>query len=258
VLLDKQSGFTEVDVVENCQRYLAEKLASGQWSLPAGVSYSFAGNYENQVRAQKTLMVVIPLAMFIIFLILYFQFTSYATTFLVWSGLVVAGSGGFILMWLYGQPWFLDFHIFGVHMRELFQVRTINLSVAIWVGFLALLGVATDDGVVIATYLDQSFARKRIASIQDIRDATLAAGTRRIRPCLMTTATTVLALVPVLTSTGRGADIMVPMAIPSFGGMTIELLTLFLVPTLYCWLKEVQFRWGLGPFAGRPSRGEVE
>jgi Cu(I)/Ag(I) efflux system membrane protein CusA/SilA len=108
------------------------------------------------------------------------------------------------------------------------------LSVAIWVGFLALFGIATDDGVVMATYLDQSFKRHRPETPAEIRKAVLEAGKRRIRPCLMTTATTMLALLPVLTSTGRGADIMVPMAIPSFGGMAIELMTLFLVPVLYC------------------------
>jgi Cu(I)/Ag(I) efflux system membrane protein CusA/SilA len=257
VLLDKKPGHTEVDVVEDCQRYLQQKLDSGEWNVPAGVSYSFAGTYENQIRAQKTLVVVVPVALFIIFLLLYFQFASYLTTLLVWSGLLVAGSGGFLLMWLYGQPWFLNFDLFGVDMRELFQVHPISLSVAIWVGFLALFGIATDDGVVVATYLDQSFARRRITSIKDIREATLAAGLRRIRPCLMTTATTVLALVPVLTSKGRGADVMVPMAIPSFGGMTIELLTLFLVPILYCWVKEIKFKLSGGLAQPAESPGEL-
>ena len=242
VLFDKKPEFAEVDVVENAERYLDGKRESGEWSLPAGVSYSFAGSYENQLRAQKTLALVLPLSLFLIFLILYFQFSSYFTTFLVFSGILVAWSGGFLLLWLYGQPWFLDFTFLGVHMRELFQVHPINLSVAIWVGFLALFGVASDDGVVIASYLDQSFAKGGIRSIQDIRDATLAAGKRRIRPCLMTTATTILALIPVLTSTGRGSDIMLPMAIPSVGGMTIALITLFMVPVLYCWIQELKFR----------------
>jgi Cu(I)/Ag(I) efflux system membrane protein CusA/SilA len=252
VLFDKLTGFAEVDVVESAKRYLESKRDSGEWTLPAGVSYSFAGSYENQLRAQKTLTLVLPLSLFLIFLILYFQFASYFTTFLVFSGILVAWSGGFLLLWLYGQPWFLDFTFLGVHMRELFQVHTINLSVAIWVGFLALFGVATDDGVVIATYLDQRFAKGGIRSIQDIRDATLEAGRRRIRPCLMTTATTVLALMPVLTSTGRGSDIMLPMAIPSVGGMAIELITLFLVPVLYCWIQEAKFRMN-PPEGGEPA-----
>jgi Cu(I)/Ag(I) efflux system membrane protein CusA/SilA len=238
VLFDMKAGYAEVNVVEDCQRYLKEKIASGQFELPEGVSYTFAGSYENQIRAAKTLIVVVPLALFIIFLILYFQFKSVTTSLLVFSGILVAWSGGFLMIWLYAQPWFLDFSMFGVHMRELFQVHPINLSVAIWVGFLALFGIASDNGVIVATYLDQRFEQDRPGSIEAVRAATVAAATRRIRPALMTTATTILALIPVLTSTGRGSDIMVPMAIPSFGGMTIQILTVLVVPVLYCWLKE--------------------
>jgi Cu(I)/Ag(I) efflux system membrane protein CusA/SilA len=124
-------------------------------------------------------------------------------------------------------------------MRDLFQVHPINLSVAIWVGFLALFGIASDDGVVMCTYLKQSFEKTTPASVEETRRIVIEAGMRRIRPCLMTTATTILALIPVLTATGRGSDIMVPMAIPSFGGMTIEILTMLVVPVLYCWIKEI-------------------
>jgi len=240
VLFDMKAGHAEVDVVEDCQRYLKAKIDSGQFVIPAGVSYTFAGSYENQIRAAKTLSIVIPLALFIIFLILYFQFKSTVTSLLVFSGIIVAWSGGFLMIWLYSQGWFLDFGIFGVNMRELFQVHPINLSVAIWVGFLALFGIASDDGVVMCTYLKQSFRDKTPASIDQTRQMVTEAGMRRIRPCLMTTATTILALIPVLTSTGRGSDIMVPMAIPSFGGMTIEILTMLVVPVLYCWIKEVR------------------
>jgi Cu(I)/Ag(I) efflux system membrane protein CusA/SilA len=240
VLFDMKPGYAEVDVVEDCQRYLAEKIDSGEFVLPAGVSYVFAGSYENQIRAQKTLMLVIPLALFIIFLILYFQFKAVTTSLLVFSGIVVAWSGGFLMIWCYAQPWFFNFSVFGVNMRELFQMHPINLSVAIWVGFLALFGIASDDGVVMCTYLEQSFRGLKPTGVDDIRRAVVKAGTRRIRPCLMTTATTILALIPVLTSTGRGSDIMVPMAIPSFGGMTIEILTMLVVPVLYCWIKEIR------------------
>jgi Cu(I)/Ag(I) efflux system membrane protein CusA/SilA len=210
--------------------------------LPAGVSYTFAGSYENQVRSEKRLAVVLPLALFIIFMILYFQFRSVVTTGMVFSGIFVAWAGGFLMIWLYGQPWFLDFSVFGTEMRSLFQIHPINLSVAIWVGFIALFGIASDNGVVMATYLDQTFARREIGAVADIRAATVAAAERRIRPALMTTATTILALLPVLTSTGRGADIMVPMAIPSFGGMVLALLTVFVVPVLYCGWAELKWR----------------
>lgn len=242
VLFDRKPQFAEVNVVEQARDYLKARRADGTLRLPAGVSYSFTGSYENQVRAQKKLAVVIPLALFIIFLILYFQFKDYAISFFVFSGILVAWAGGFILIWLYAQPWFLDFSVFGVSLRELFQVRTINLSVAIWVGFLALFGIASDDGVVICTYLGQRFRGATCRNIRDVREATVEAAKRRLRPCLMTTATTVLALLPVLTSSGRGADIMVPMAIPSFGGMLIEVITMLVAPVLYCWREERRLR----------------
>ncbi len=249
VVFDKKPGNAEVNVVEDCQRYLQQKQASGEFVLPAGVSYTFAGNYENQLHARKTLAVVLPLALFIIFLILYFQFKSVPTTLLVFSGIGVAWAGGFMLIWLYGQPWFMHFSVFGEPLRQLFQMHTINLSVAVWVGFLALFGIASDNGVVIATYLDQSFARSRPDSIEEVREATVAGAVRRIRPCLMTSATTILALIPVLTSVGRGSDVMVPMAIPSFGGMMVVLVSVFMVPVIYCAIKEFRHVTGWSSMA---------
>ncbi|MCP4450139.1 MAG: efflux RND transporter permease subunit, partial [Planctomycetes bacterium] len=242
VLFDKQTGHAEVDVVEECQAYLDAKIASGDFVLPAGVSYTFAGNYENQIRSQKTLAVVLPAALFVIFLILYFQFKSAITTSLVFTGILVAWSGGFLMLWLYGQDWFLDVTLFGVNLQTLFQIHPINLSVAVWVGFLALFGIASDDGVVMATYLEQSFRDNKHNTVDQLRDATVLAGQRRIRACLMTTATTILALLPILTSTGRGSDVMVPMAIPSVGGMAIEVITMLVVPVLYCAVQEMKLK----------------
>jgi len=242
VIFDRQPGVAEVDVVEDCQRHLAEALERGDWELPAGVSYRFAGSYENQLRAAKTLSLVLPLALLLIFLILYFQFGRVSTTLLVFTGVFVAWSGGFLMVWLYGQPWFLDGSVFGVDLRGVFDVGAVNLSVAVWVGFLALFGIATDDGVLIATYLQQSFAKRAPDTVAEVRDAVVAAGRRRARPCLMTTATTLLALLPVLTSQGRGSDVMVPMAIPSFGGMAVAMLTMFVVPVLYGAIEERRVR----------------
>lgn len=245
VIFDKKAGRAEVDVVEECQAYLQEKIASGELVLPRGVSYTFAGSYESQVRSQKTLMVVLPIALFLIGLILYFQFRSIPTTLLVFSGIFVAWAGGFILLWLYARPWFLDFSVFDVNMRGLFQVHPVNLSVAVWVGFLALFGIASDNGVIVSTYLDQVFRDRATESVRQMREATLVAANRRVRPCLMTTATTILALVPILTSTGRGSDVMVPMAIPSFGGMLVVLISIFVVPVLYCTVKEFHQHTGI-------------
>ena len=245
VLFDKKPNNAEVDVVEQCQAFLESKIESGELVLPPGVSYNFAGNYENQLRSQKTLALILPIALFVIFIILYFQFRSVATAGLVFSGIGVAWAGGFLMLWMYSQPWFLNFSVFDTDMRTLFQVHTINLSVAVWVGFLALFGIASDDGVVIATYLDQNLRKSRIETAQDARDATHAADLRRVRPCLMTTATTILALIPILTSSGRGSDIMVPMAIPSFGGMVIAIITMLVVPVLFCAVQEWKLKLGI-------------
>ena len=242
VLFDKKENYAEVNVVEEAQKVIQSKINSGELIVPKGGSYQFTGTYENQLRAEKTLSFVVPLALVIIFLILYFQFRSVSTSLMVFTGIAVAFAGGFIMIWLYGQDWFLNFSIFGKNLRELFQMHPINLSVAVWVGFIALFGIATDDGVVMATYLKQSFEKKQPQNIQAIRRAALDAGNKRIRACLMTTATTVLALLPVLTSTGRGSDIMIPMAIPSFGGMIIDITSYFIVPVLYSWKEEWIFR----------------
>ncbi len=242
VLFDKLDGFAEVNVVENAQELIQQKIDSGELIVPKGINYKFTGTYENQLRAEETLSVVVPLALLIIFLILYFQFRSVSTSFMVFTGIAVAFAGGFIMIWLYGQEWFLNFNFFGENLRDLFQMHPINLSVAVWVGFIALFGIATDDGVIMATYLTQTFDRNKPENKKEIRASIVEAGEKRIRPCLMTTATTILALLPVLTSTGRGSDIMIPMAIPSFGGMVIALITLFVVPVLYSWKAEAQLK----------------
>jgi copper/silver efflux system protein len=231
-------GLAEVDVVEQAQAYLAEQVAAGHLTLPAGVSYTFAGSYENQLHAARTLRIVLPMALALIFLILFFQFGSAIRTLIVFSGIAVAWAGGFFLIWLYGQEWFVDFSFFGANMRELFQLGPVNLSVAVWVGFLALFGIAVDNGVVLMTYLRQTSEADPTGTVEGIREATVRAGLRRVRPLLMTSATTILALLPILTATGRGADIMIPMAIPSVGGMVLVLLTIFTVPVLFAWVEE--------------------
>jgi Cu(I)/Ag(I) efflux system membrane protein CusA/SilA len=238
VLFDREDGYAEVEVVENAKAYLREQIEAGELAVPSSISYRFAGNYEQQQRASRRLSIVLPISLAIIFLILYFQFRSVAISLMVFTGVFIAFSGGFIMIGLYDTDWFLNFGLFGTEMRELFQIRPINLSVAVWVGFLALFGIATDDGVLVATFLKDSFKRNEPESIQGIRDAVVEGGLRRVRPAMMTTATTILALLPILTSTGRGADIMLPMAIPSFGGMVLQVITMFTVPVLYAlWME---------------------
>ncbi|GAB4234304.1 MAG: efflux RND transporter permease subunit [Ekhidna sp.] len=238
VLFDKRDGYAEVEVVNDAQRTIQEQIDNGELDVPSGISYKFSGSYENQIRAEKRLSIIVPVVLGIVFLILYFQFKSTTTSLMVFTGIAMAFSGGFIMIWLYDQDWFFNFTLLGVDFRDLFQIKTINLSVAVWVGFIALFGIATDDGVLMGTYLDQSFDRNRTKTIPEIREAVVEAGLRRIRPAVMTSATTIIALLPILTSTGRGSDIMVPMAIPAFGGMAVAAITYFVVPVLYCMREE--------------------
>jgi len=242
VLFDKHDGFAEVDVVQEAEKAIKKRIDTGELIVPTGVSYKFSGTYENQIRAEKRLSIIIPLVLIIVFLILYFQFKSVTTSFMVFSGIAIAFAGGFIMIWLYGQAWFANFSFLETSARDLFQIESINLSVAVWVGFIALFGIATDDGVLMGTYLDQSFSKNQTQNISEIREAVIKAGLRRIRPAVMTSATTIIALLPILTSTGKGSDIMVPMAIPVFGGMIVAVISYFLVPVLYCWREEWRFR----------------
>jgi Cu(I)/Ag(I) efflux system membrane protein CusA/SilA len=238
VIFDKTEGKAEVDVVNEAGKIIKEKIDSGEIKLPHGVTYKFAGNYENQLRATKRLAIVIPISLIIIFLLLYFQFRTITASFIHFSGVFVAFSGGFIMLWLYGQDWFMNFGIAGINLRDMFQMHTINLSVAVWVGFIALFGIATNDGVIMGTYIHQVFEDLKPKTIHDVREAVVKAGKKRVRPAMMTTAVAVIALLPVLSSTGKGADIMVPMAIPMFGGMVIQVMTVFVVPLFQAMWRE--------------------
>jgi Cu(I)/Ag(I) efflux system membrane protein CusA/SilA len=222
----------EISVVEDAERLLqAEKkksdelIAAGRHEeatlvVPAGYYWEWSGQFENQRRAMARLSLLVPLVLAIMFFSLYMGFGKWWLAFVVFFGILVSASGGFAMLLWYGS----------------------NLSVAVWVGFIALFGVADDDSVVMLTYLEDVFGKRHPDSIADIREMVVEAGLKRIRPCLMTTATTVIGLAPVFLDTGRGSDVMQPMAIPSVGGMAVQLITLFVAPCLYCMVKEWQFR----------------
>ncbi len=238
VLLDKKEGYAEVDVVEEAQRFIQNKIEKGELNVPSGISFKFSGSYENQIRAEKRLSIIVPVVLGIIFLILYFQFRSISLSIMIFTGISIAFCGGFIMMWLWGQSWFMNFSVFDTNIREVFNMGTVNLSVAVWVGFIALFGISTDDQVLMGTYLRDRFSKTKHETIESIRNASIEGGARRIRACAMTTTTTILALFPIFTSTGKGADIMVPMAVPALGGMIIDMTSYFLLPVLYCWREE--------------------
>lgn len=209
----------EVSVVDDAERVLQSAVRDGTLKLPAGYYWEWSGQFENQVRATKKLRILVPACLFIMFVMLYLGFERWWVAPIIYFGVLVSASGGFILLSWWG----------------------VNLSVAVWVGFLVLFGVVDDDGVVISTYLEGIFRGAKFRSIQEIREAVLTAGLKRIRPCLMTTATTIFGLMPIFWATGRGSDVMQPMAIPSIGGMAVSLITLFIVPCLFCAVEE--WKW---------------
>ena len=243
VLFDKEAGVAETDLIDRVRARFDAAVDDGALAIPAGVSYRFAGNYEQQLRANARLALVVPIALGLIFLILYFQFRSILVALFVFSGVFVAFAGGFMLLELYGNVGFLDIDFLGENLRDVLNVTPINMSVAVWVGFLALFGIATDDGVLVATFIQQSFKKRQPETVAEVRAAVLAGGLRRVRPAMMTTVTTLLALLPVLTSTGRGADLLLPMALPTFGGMLLQVITLFTVPVLYALWQEGRIHW---------------
>lgn len=237
-----ERGIADVEAVAQVEAYLQQLLSQGELKLPAGVSYQFAGSYQQQQSAAATLSWLVPLALTLVFMLLYLQFKQVSTALMIFSSIAIAWSGGFIALDAFAQPDFLNSQWFGANLRELFNLQSYNLSIAVWVGFLALFGIAVDDGIVMATYLKQQFAERPARSRAEVRELVCAAAAKRIRPCLMTSATTILALLPVLSSTGRGADLMIPMAIPTLGGMLFVLLSVFMVPVFYAAREEWRLR----------------
>jgi len=195
----------------------------GRLNLPTGYSLEAVGSFQNQLEANQRLMWIIPLVLGINLFLIYVQFRNLPISLAVFMGIPVAFAGGMLLLsWM-----------------------EVKMNTAVWVGFIALFGLAIDDGVVMATYIRQHLSRLRITSTTDIREGIYFAGLKRVRPCMMTTVTTLAALIPVMLADGRGADVTRAMAIPVFGGMIVEPLTSFVVPTLYSAYLEWKHRRGL-------------
>jgi copper/silver efflux system protein len=213
----------DLETVHAVERHLQQAQASGELQLPSGYSWEPVGSFQNQIEANRRLMILIPLVVLANLLLIYLQFRSIPLALIIFSQIPVAFAGGMIGLGIYG----------------------VEMNTAVWVGFIALFGISVDDGVVMATYMEQLFHRRALNTIQDIREATVEAGKRRIRPCLMTAFTTFAALLPIMTATGRGADVARAMALPVFSGMFFELVSLFVVPVFYCGYMEFKLRVGL-------------
>ena len=224
VIFSPSGAAGALETVDAVMASLRTARADGSLGFPEGnFELRPVGSFQHQVEANRRLMWLIPLVILVNLMLIYLQFRNLPISMVVFTEIPTAFAGGMILLAVAGT----------------------EMNTAIWVGFIALFGIAVDDGVVMATYLDQIFKRRRLTSIRDIRDATVQAGLKRVRPCLMTTATTLVALLPVLLATGRGADVARAMALPVFGGMCFGLITLFVVPVLYCGYKELKMEIGL-------------
>ena len=197
----------------------ARDALDAQLKLPAGYSLQFSGQYENQIHARKRLQIVVPLVLIIIFVILYFTFHSMTEALLVMLSVPFALVGGVYLMWIYQFNW----------------------SVAVWVGFIALYGVAVQTGVVMVLYLHEALDRRLArgeVTMQDVFDATVEGALLRVRPKIMTVATTVIGLLPLLWATGTGSDVMKPIAVPLIGGMVTSTIHVLLVtPIIFLIMK---------------------
>ncbi len=223
VAFSPSGAIGDLETVDAVMKSLRSARTNGKLEFPDG-NYELqpVGSFENQIEANRRLMWLVPTVLFINFLLHYLHFRNIPISLVVFSGIPVSFAGGMIAV----------------------AVMGIDMNTAIWVGFIALFGLAADDGIVIASYIQQVLERRQINTIPELRVAIYEAGLKRIRPCVMTTVTTLVALIPVLVSTGRGADVAKAMALPVFGGMLIEPFTSFIVPTMYCAYMEFKMRVG--------------
>jgi len=214
-----------VDFVETIEKMLHEKIKP---DLPAGYFYAISGQYEAEIEARNRLTVVVPICIILIFVLLYIKFRSVPAMLSIFLAIPFAFVGGIWLQWLLQ---FIPSVIGGGYV--------IKYSTAVWVGYVALFGVAVEDGIVLVEYL-----LERVKSGEPIEEATINACLLRVRPIIMTTATTVIAILPIMlyeVSTATGAELMKPIAVPTFGGMiTATIANLILVPVLFSMLQSPQ------------------
>ncbi len=219
VLLNTR-GRGEVEVVEDADRRLKAALSKGDIALPAAATFRWVGRYEQKLRADRTLRLVISVSLIAMIGLIFIGTRNWVTTAIIVLGNApVTIAGGLLGVWAFGA----------------------EMTTAVTVGFIALLGVMFNDGILIGIYLDEQF-RDPPRDVAGVRARVLAAGLRRIRPALMTNLATLISLVPILWSYGRGSEIMLPMALPTIGGMFIDMLSPFMVPCLYAWYWERRVR----------------
>ncbi|MBI5141567.1 MAG: efflux RND transporter permease subunit [Nitrospirae bacterium] len=202
----------------------AKTVLDRELKLPAGYYVAWSGQWENQVRAKARLKILVPAGLLIIFVLLYFTFHSAIEASMVMLSVPFALVGGVYLVYALGY----------------------NMSVAVWVGFIALYGIAVETGVVMVIYLHEALDKKLLmgpVTEQDIYDATFEGAVLRLRPKLMTVAVALLGLVPIMWSSGTGSDVMKPIAAPMIGGMVSSAIhVLIMTPVIFVLMKKRDLR----------------
>jgi Cu(I)/Ag(I) efflux system membrane protein CusA/SilA len=210
----------------------AKQLLEKQLKIPAGYYVAWSGQWENQLRAKARLQILVPMGILIIFILLYFTFHSALEACMVMLSVPFALVGGVYLVWMLGY----------------------NMSVAVWVGFIALYGIAVETGVVMVIYLHEALDKKLIngpCTEQDIYDATFEGAVLRLRPKLMTVAVALIGLIPIMWSSGTGADVMKPIAAPMIGGMISSAVhVLIMTPVIFVMMKKHDLKKGKLKYSG--------
>jgi Cu(I)/Ag(I) efflux system membrane protein CusA/SilA len=233
-MINSENGLLEVSVLLNARGRDpgsviadAEEAIRAAVKMPPGYYYSWSGQFENEARAKKRLQIVMPIAIGIIYILLFLTYRSFSEAAHVLLAVPFALTGGLYLLWLLGY----------------------NFSVAVWVGFIALFGTAVQTTVVMVIYLEEAVARKRHErgklTVADLREAVMEGALLRLRPKVMTVSTVVAGLLPIFWSTRVGSEVIRPLATPVLGGMLSSLAHVLIVtPIIFLWLRERDLRRG--------------
>ncbi len=218
-----------VGFVDEAQRSVAQKVV-----LPEGIHIEWSGEFEHQVRAARTLRFVFPMVIILIFLMLYWTYRDLADASLMMLAVPEALAGGAFFLYLFPK------------IVNGWDAPPLDFSVAVWVGFIACFGMATETGIIMLVYLREAIDRRggleKIASLEELREAVIEGAVHRLRPKLLTEGVAIIAIFPMVFADGVGAEILAPMALPVLGGLLIsdEVVDLFL-PVRFYWVRHA--RW---------------
>jgi Cu(I)/Ag(I) efflux system membrane protein CusA/SilA len=218
------AGFVFVDIKDrDMGSYVkeAKQIINEQIKLPSGYRLVWAGQYQYMERAKEKLKQMVPLTLLIVFILLYINFDSVSKTLIVFLSVPLSLVGSIWMLYL------LDYH----------------MSVAVWVGIIALAGVAAETGVIMLVYIDEAYEKRkqagRMQNLQDLKEVVMEGAVQRVRPKIMTVFAIIAGLLPIMWSDGTGSEVMQRIAAPMIGGMiSSTLLTLFVIPVLYMLVKQ--------------------